>query len=96
MDQRIIVHQRVHERHPEIEDSDVIAAWSNCIRSAQRAGSAFSDTVAVGFDGKGRLIEMIAVLRPDGFWLVYHAFTPPTQRVLKELGLAIKRRKDEQ
>jgi hypothetical protein len=47
--------------------------------------------VAVGFDGKGRLLEMVAVLGPDGIWLVYHAMTSPSKKTLKELGLKDER-----
>jgi len=86
MSERVVVHQRVHERHPEIADEDVIAAWNNCLCSACRKSSAFEDYVAIGVDRKGRLLELIAVLRPGGAWLVYHAFTPPTERVLREIG----------
>jgi hypothetical protein len=93
MSQAATVHQRVHERHPEIEDKDVMAAWNNCLRSARRKQPAFEDFVAVGFDGKGRLLELIAVLKPDGSWLIYHAFTPPTKKVLKEIGLTVERRR---
>jgi hypothetical protein len=42
---------------------------------------------AVGFDSKGRLLEMVAVF--DGKdYLIYHAMTPPTKKVLAELGLS--------
>ena len=95
MAQRVVVHQRVSQRHPEIEDTDVIVAWNNCLCSACREQSAFNDYVALGFDGKGRLMEMIAVLRTDGSWFIYHAFTPPTKRILKELGFADEGRRNE-
>ena len=90
--QSVLVDKRVHERHPEIDNEDVLAAWDGCLCSARRAHSAFDDYVAVGFDSKGRLLEMIAVRNSDGAWYVYHAFTPPTKKVLEELGLSIKGR----
>ena len=88
----VVVHDRVCQRHPELEKSDVREAWSNCIRSARRTQSAFDDYVAVGFDKKGRLLQMIAVLLPDGVWMIYHAFSPPTKKVLKELGMLTERK----
>lgn len=80
------VHERVSKRHPEIDDRDVAQAWNFPLASAVRHGGAFDDCVVVGADGCGRLIEMIAV-REEGGWLVCHANTPPTKRVLSELGL---------
>lgn len=83
---RIFVHPRVHERHPEIEDEDVIAAFKATIRFVRRPNG---QGVAVGLDGRGRLLEMVyAVSEPDDDFLIFHAFTPPTSGVLRELGLS--------
>ena len=86
------VHSRISARHPELSEEDVLAAWENCLRSSRRSGGVLEDHVAVGVDKKGRIIELIATLRPDDTWLIYHAFTPPTGRVLRELGLDERRR----
>ena len=80
------VHPRIHERHPAISEKDVICAWSFPLVSAIRSGAAYDDLVVVGGDGQGRLLELVAVREEDS-WLIYHANTPPTKRVLKELGL---------
>ena len=93
MEQAVAIHPRVCERHPELTDEDVLAAWANCLRSSHRSLGTLEDHVALGLDGKGRAIEMIAVLQPDDSWLIYHAMTPPTQKVLRELGLIDRRRK---
>jgi hypothetical protein len=87
MEQPVTINPRIHQRHPELNDADVLAAWVGCIRAARRTRSAFDDFVAVGFDKKGRLLEMVAVLREDESWHIYHAFSPPTSKVLAELGL---------
>ena len=82
----VIVHPRVMERHPELAEEDVKEAWNSYVRMARRDGTD-SYYVAVGFDQVGRAIEMVAVETIDGDWYVYHAMTPPTNKVLRELGL---------
>ena len=84
---KVEVHPRINERHPEIFVKDVRDAWENCLSSGCRKRSAFDDYVLVGTDARGRLLEMVAVQKGNGHWLVYHAMTPPSKRVLKELGL---------
>ena len=92
MEQAVVVHSRIGKRHPEHCAEDVLDAWDNCLRSSHRSGGALEDYVAVGVDKKGRIIELLATLRPDDTWLIYHAFTPPTKRVLQELGLDERRK----
>ena len=84
----IIVHKRVRERHRELEDRDVQHAWYNCLRSAPRIDSPLDTYVAVGQDGKGRLIEIVAVRLAGNTWLIYHAMAPPSKKTLRELGFA--------
>ncbi|MDI9591007.1 MAG: hypothetical protein QM302_08245 [Acidobacteriota bacterium] len=81
----IDVHPRVHRRHPEIADDDVLAAMHGMVRYQQRDGG---EWLSVGFDDKGRLLELVYVYDSDrdGF-LVYHAMTPPSGKTLRELGL---------
>lgn len=82
---RVRVHPRVPRRHPDITPEDVIEAFEGTLRSRAR------DThpvqwVGVGTDGRGRLIEYIAIEdEPDG-WLVFHAMLATT-KVLIEVGL---------
>lgn len=85
--ERVDVHERIQKRHPELSAEDVREAWAFSLHAAVRHRSAFDDYLVIGVDGQGRLIEMIAVRKDDG-WLIYHANTPPTKRVLDELGLA--------
>ena len=93
MKQIVIVHPQNCERHPELSVEDVLAAWNNCLRSSRRSSGAIEDFVAVGFDGKGRVIEMIAIPQGNNSWKIYHAMTPPTLRVLQDLGLYSRRKK---
>ena len=80
------VHRRVHERHPELADDNVLAAWENSIASTPRTQKDPNEYVAVGFDGKGRLVEVVAVRSAAGDWLAFHAMTPPSANTLGELG----------
>lgn len=82
---RVFVHPRVMERHPELSESDVLEAWMACERSASRLAS--NSSVGVGFDSRGRFVEMVAVRSLEGNWLIYHAMTPPSKKVLAEVRL---------
>jgi len=82
----VVVHPRVHERHPEIDDEHVITAWNNFICRTRRVDTFDDNFIAVGFDPKGRLLEMVAVEMSEGGWFVFHAM-PATPRALKELDL---------
>ena len=42
--------------------------------------------VAVGPDERGRLLQMVGVEKPEGI-VIYHAMSPPTGKVLYELGI---------
>lgn len=76
------IHPRVHERHPELDDEDVEAAWENyCFAAVRIPGEREMRT---GYDLRGRYVEMVGVLLADGAWLVYHAMTPPSKKTLKE------------
>lgn len=83
------IHQRVHERHPELDDGDVEAAWeSYCFAAVRIPGECEMRT---GYDPQGRYIEMVGVLLADGAWLVYHAMTPPNKKTLREIENARRR-----
>lgn len=85
---RVRIHGRIPERHPEISKHDVIVAWKNSFVVQERFGVELPNEtlVALGTDPHGRVLEMIAVTLIDGTTLVYHAMTPPTKKVLEELG----------
>ncbi|KAA8818867.1 hypothetical protein [Bifidobacterium vespertilionis] len=82
---KIIVHPRVHERHPDITDEDVYSAWIGCISQRNRAGA--QGTIGAGYDLSGRLLEFIARHDPrTDEWLIYHAMKC-TKKTLRELGI---------
>lgn len=85
--EKVIVHPRIHSRHPEISDQDVIDAWDGCMRSIPRLADNAGEFILLGCDSRGRLIEMVAKRLDVDDWLIFHAVTPPTKKTLKELGL---------
>ena len=78
---RILILDRVHERHPELTADDVVAAFRSVMREARRADGAW---LAIGLDGRGRDVEMVYKQIGDRV-LIYHAMTPPTKRTLQEV-----------
>lgn len=84
----VLVHDRILKRHPGIEKQDVINAWNNLVCKSRRMDGNEEYYSAVGFDRKGRALEMIALETFEGYWFVFHAMTPPTKKILKELGLS--------
>ena len=79
------VHPRISERHPEVDDDDVIAAMRSMIRYKQRESG---EWLAVGVDAKSRLVELVYVYDDEeDFFFVFHGMTPPSRNSLEELGL---------
>lgn len=85
---KVYADDRVETRHPEqdITKADAIAAWNNIVRSRPRLGKDPNEYIAIGIDGRGRAMELVAVMDDEGDWLVYHAFIPPQARMKRELG----------
>lgn len=44
--------------------------------------------VAIGFDATGTEIEMVGLVTADGKTLIIHAFSPATEKLQRELGIA--------
>ena len=88
MEPILVVHPRIHERHSELDEADVVAAWNNVLASVPRLDKDPDEYAAVGIDTKGRYIEMVAKRTRDGNWLIYHAMTPPTKKMKAELARA--------
>jgi len=86
MDQTITFHERIHKKHPDISVDDVQDAWKSRVKCQLRRGEWPPQYVALGFDRKGRALQMVAVYEPltDGV-LVFHAMRV-TGNVKKELG----------
>lgn len=85
------VHPRIVEKHPELSEDEVLHAWHSCLKSVLRVDKGPDEYIAVGVDSSGRMVEMIARRMPDGSFIIYHAFTPPTRKALFELKLLNRR-----
>jgi hypothetical protein len=79
---RIHVLDRIHERHPELEPDDVVAAFRSIMTDAERMDGTW---LAVGLDGRGRTVELL-YRAAGGEVLIYHAFTPPTKKFMREIA----------
>ena len=84
----IVVHPRVLERHPELSEEDVVTAWESSLDMCLRVDSPhFPEYVCIGYDSKGRRLEMVGAMTRDG-WLIYHAMTPPSKKTIREIEQA--------
>lgn len=79
------VHPRIARRHPDVCESDVVAALRSMIRYKRRDTE---EWLAVGTDAKSRLVELVYIYDEDeDYFFVYHGMTPPSGKTLRELGL---------
>ena len=69
-----------------LEPEDIEYAWCNFVAKAFRGAPNEGEVIAVGYDGRGRFVEMVGVERPFGT-VIFHAMTPPTRNALRELGM---------
>lgn len=81
----VMVHP--HALKHGVREADIRYAWENFIRQRQRSAPQSDQIVSVGVSPRGDLIQMVGVINSQGV-LVYHALTPPTENVIRELGLA--------
>ena len=80
----IVVHDHALKHDLSVEEIEY--AWRNYIRQQHRESPEEDKILALGFDQKGRLIQMVA--RDQGeMILIYHAMTPPSLKVLRELNV---------
>ena len=79
------VHLRIHQRHPELTDEDVVAAMRGMLRYQQRTSG---EWIAIGLDAKGRLVELVYQYDSEAdYFLVFHGMVPPSRKTLRELGM---------
>ena len=81
--EHVRVHPRVAEKRPWLHEEDVLHAWGSRLALAERPDG---QLVALGFDAKGRQLEMVA-LSSRGEVLIFHAQEPATKKTQRELGL---------
>lgn len=80
------IHPRIHLRHPEIDDEDVLFAWTHPLAMRHRNFDPPAYIAAAGADTKGRIIELVGVELEDGGFLIYHA-QKLTKKMAHELEL---------
>lgn len=79
------VHPRIARRHPEVTPDDVATAMCRMIRYQRRSTG---EWLVVGLDGRGRLVELVYQYDDeDDLFFIFHGMTPPSGRMLRELGL---------
>ena len=86
MEDDVIVHSRVHDRHPEISDEDAVSAWRNAFAIQVREYGSPEFYITAGADKKGRILELAATELDCGSILIYHAMKITT-KMREELGL---------
>lgn len=83
---RVVVHDRVTERHPDISGPDVQHAFRTSIASVARTDVTPTQWLGVGMDSAGRLLEYVAVQLEADCWLVFHCMEA-TKKSLREVGI---------
>lgn len=69
-----------------LNEEQIRYAWRNFIAKKYRGSPNEGQIVALGNDQQGKLMQIVAAQKPYGI-LIYHAMTPPTKKVLNELGM---------
>ena len=80
----ILVHP--HALKHGLEEGEILFAWENFIRKRHRDVPNNDQMIAVGITQSDKYIQMVGVVKPYGL-MIYHAMTPPTEKMLVELGL---------
>ena len=71
-----------------LDDNAIEHAWRNAFEWLRRdRNDGKTEYVLLGVDRQGRLVELVARSAGNDGYIVFHANTPPSRRVLEELGL---------
>ncbi|MFC2648067.1 MAG: hypothetical protein ACFNZW_09040 [Coriobacteriaceae bacterium] len=90
---KIIVLDRIEERHPNISKADAAAVWASAVASMPGLDKGDSRCyVGIGFDRKGREIEIVAVRKDIDTWVIIHSQTPAQTDIKRKLGFIGGRR----
>ena len=85
---KIIVLDRIEERHPEVTKEDAARAWASSVARMPDFSKGNPERyIGIGFDNKGREIEVVAVRKSIDTWVVIHAQTPAKVDIKRKLGL---------
>lgn len=65
---------------------DIEYAWEHFVRRQHRGAPNEGEVAVVGYDRKGRLVQLVAY-RAEACVVIFHAMTPPTKKLMAEVGL---------
>lgn len=83
----VVVHP--HALKHGISEEDVLYAWNNFVRKQRRSSPREDEIVVIGATKDGRLIQLVG--KDLGLvHLIFHALIPPSEKVMKEVGLKRK------
>lgn len=83
----ITVDERIIVKRPDITPDDVRHAYWTSEITRLRDGTEPLQSVGIGFDRNGRMLEWVAAAKPVfGEWHIYHCM-PATSKVKRELGI---------
>ena len=89
MDQIFIhPHAMVHG----LTENELRDAWESGGPRMPRSSPHEDEVVAIGWTRDGRAIQMVGVVKDFGV-LIIHGMEPPTERIMKELGIKKERRR---
>lgn len=80
----IVVHE--HALKHDLGSEEIEYTWRNFVVQQHRASPNEDKILAIGFDQMHRPVQMVARDQGDRV-LIYHAMTPPSEKVLRELGM---------
>lgn len=80
----VVVHS--HALKHEISESDILYAWENFIAKQRRTAPREDEIVAISATTDGMLIQLV-VKDLGNVFLIFHAMAPPSEKVMRELGL---------
>lgn len=85
---QIFILDRIEKRHPEVTKADAACAWAGAVAwmpdlEADEPGR----YIGIGFDSKGREIEIVAIRKDIKTWIIIHAQTPAQVGIKRKLGL---------
>ncbi len=81
----LVIHP--HALKHGVTENSIRYAWDNFVKRVYRESPDQDQIIAVGCDLAGKMIQLVAVDKLSTV-IIYHAMTPPTEKVLKELGLS--------
>lgn len=81
--EEIYIHQNALKHG--LTEEEIISAWNN--RTITKNSVDESNRImTISYSNNGKLLELIATRSYVGEYLIFHAFSPPTKKFMRELG----------